>query len=270
MAAGDGGQFGHRLDRAYLVVGVHDRYEGRAIGHQPRAGRRDRRRRCCPPAGCSRSNPRRASDLAVCSTASCSIAETIRCRRPDGSRASAAPRRAALSPSVPPAVKTISGGSAPSRAGHRGARLVERGLGLLAEMVDARRVAPGVARHGGQAFERGRDERGRRVVVEVDARHCPIVTFALTRSNKRGRQAFRQVPILAGLRSGPLPQVTHGEQRGRTSARIGRHQQCGSVTSRQSRPYLRHRHLRRRYRRRIHLPSPVAAIIANTSRGGTT
>ncbi len=56
--------------------------------------------------------PRLASDFMVLSTASCSIALVTRCLRPDGSMASAAPRIARLSLSVPPAVKTISEGSA--------------------------------------------------------------------------------------------------------------------------------------------------------------
>ena len=71
--AGQRGQRGHRLQRADLVVGVHDRYEGRAIGQQRRAGPRDRRRRRCPRAARVTSNPRLASALAVCSTASCSM-----------------------------------------------------------------------------------------------------------------------------------------------------------------------------------------------------
>ena len=60
--------------------------------------------------------PRRASAFMVFSTASCSIALATRCLRPDGSSASAAPRIARLSLSVPPAVKTISEASAPISA----------------------------------------------------------------------------------------------------------------------------------------------------------
>ncbi len=60
--------------------------------------------------------PRRARALQVLSTASCSMALAIRWRRPDASRASAAPRMAKLSDSVPPLVNTISEGSALSSA----------------------------------------------------------------------------------------------------------------------------------------------------------
>ena len=96
--------------------------------------------------------------------------ETIRCRRPVASSASAAPRMAALSLSVPPAVKTTSAASAPMQLGHLGPGLVEHGLGLLAEMVDARRVAPDVARDlAVRRSSDGGDERGRGVVVQVDA-----------------------------------------------------------------------------------------------------
>ena len=61
------------------------------------------------------------------------------------SSASAAPRIAALSPSVPPAVKTSFGRLGADQRGHRGPGVVEHRLGLLAEMVDARGVAPHVA-----------------------------------------------------------------------------------------------------------------------------
>ena len=75
---------------------------------------------------------------------------------------------AKLSDSVPPLVKTISDGSAPMSAATRRPRVVDRGLGLLAEVVDARRVAEQVARRGGDGVGHLRSERGRRVVVEVD------------------------------------------------------------------------------------------------------
>ena len=65
----------------------------------------------------------------------------MRCRRPVGSSASAAPRSAKLSASVPPLVNTISDGSAPMSAATADARVVEQRLGALAEVMDARRVA---------------------------------------------------------------------------------------------------------------------------------
>jgi hypothetical protein len=60
--------------------------------------------------------PRLAIAFIVLSTASCSMPQVIRCLRPDASNASAAPRMAMLSASVPPAVKTISDASADKRA----------------------------------------------------------------------------------------------------------------------------------------------------------
>jgi hypothetical protein len=56
--------------------------------------------------------PRRPSAFSVFSTASCSSAAATRWRRPVASAASAAPRMAKLSLSVPPLVRTISDGSA--------------------------------------------------------------------------------------------------------------------------------------------------------------
>jgi hypothetical protein len=82
-------------------------------------------------------------------------------------------------------------------------RAVEHGLGLLAEVVDARCIAPGIFRHTTEAIESGRYKGRRGVVIQVDARHDPmIVANALTLSNKRTRHLFRATPILAGLRSG--------------------------------------------------------------------
>jgi hypothetical protein len=57
--------------------------------------------------------PRRVSAFTVFSTASCSILEVMMWRLPLASAASAAPRRAKLSASVPPLVNTTSAGSAP-------------------------------------------------------------------------------------------------------------------------------------------------------------
>ena len=104
----------------------------------------------------------------VLSTASCSIALVTRCLRPDGSSASAAPRIARLSLSVPPAVKTISGDVGAEQGGDLAAGFVQSGFGLLTEMVHAGRVAPDVAHRLGHPIGDLWVERGRRVVVQVD------------------------------------------------------------------------------------------------------
>ncbi len=64
------------------------------------------------------SNPWRSRTSAACSTALCSTALVIRCR-PLALAAQATPLRARLSASVPPEVKTISRGFAPSAAAIR-------------------------------------------------------------------------------------------------------------------------------------------------------
>ena len=99
------------------------------------------------------------------------MALAIRCRRPVGSSASAAPRIAKLSLSVPPLVKTTSEGSAPNQGGHLRARLVQCGLGPLTEMVDARRVAELVAQGRHHPFDDGRRNRRGGVVIEINALH---------------------------------------------------------------------------------------------------
>ena len=113
---GDRGELGDRLNRADFVVRVHDRDERGVVGH--RLAQRGRARRCRSASSGSTvvRHPRFASALKVLSTASCSMPDVMRCLRPVTSSASAAPRIAKLSASVPPLVKTISAGSAPISA----------------------------------------------------------------------------------------------------------------------------------------------------------
>ena len=106
--------------------------------------RRDRRRSPSRAASVT-VQPRRASALAVCSTASCSMPLVTRCRRPRGSSASATPRRARLSASVPPAVKTSSVGSAPMSAATPARRRSRCALARWPKACDARGVAEVVA-----------------------------------------------------------------------------------------------------------------------------
>ncbi len=146
--------------------------------------------------------PRRASAFNVLSTASCSMAVAIRWRRPLTSSASAAPRMAKLSLSVPPLVKTTSDGSAPISAATGAAGVVERRLGALPEMVHARRVAELLPQRCGHAVD---DRAGRREWSRCDRGRCVarvlprIVAFRVTLSSKTTRQDFRAADILSGL-----------------------------------------------------------------------
>ena len=116
--------------------------------------------------------PRRASAFRVLRTASCSMALATSCRRAPA--ASATPRIARLSASVPPLVKMISCGRAPIRSANRAARDVEPGLRRLSERVYARRVAELAAQDRDGGLEHRRLERRRRIVVEVHV-HSPIL-----------------------------------------------------------------------------------------------
>ena len=193
---------GDRLDGADLVVGVHHRHERGVVGDRvAHAIDRD------DAAGVDRHDvtrqPRRASAFIVLSTASCSIALVTRCLRPDGSSASAAPRIARLSLSVPPAGEDDFGrvgadqGCRPTPA-PRPARLwpVDRN-GERWTRCPRRRAAPGPSgrRPGGRAGS-SRYGPDRYAWGEM-----PIVAFLLTLSNKRGRQRFTGASILAGLQT---------------------------------------------------------------------
>ena len=214
--------------------------------------------------------PRRASDFMVLSTASCSIALVTRCLRPDGSSASAAPRIARLSLSVPPAVKTISDGIGADQGADRAPGLVQRGFGLLTEMVNAGRVAPHLAQGLGHPIGDQRVERGRRVMVQIDTHgaEMPIVAFLLTLSNKRTRQRF-DGRFYTGWTSTPKP-TSPGFSILAPSADFqqrGRFQRCGSVTSRSNRLHLRRQLRRLRLRRLLLLRRRRASRVLNL--GGT-
>src|SRR4030095_16067140 len=117
-----------------------------------------------------------ARSLPCVTPPSCSIVRPTRWRRPAGSRASAAPRMAALSLSVPPLFKTISDGSAMFRSTSRvrGSSMdgsVLYRLGLLPEVMDNRRFAV-ILSQGGRHRVHARGSHGRcGVVVQVDAVH---------------------------------------------------------------------------------------------------
>ena len=118
-------------------------------------------------------SPRRARCRHVLSTASCSI--VLRDKALAAARApsaSAAPRRAKLSASVPPAVKTTSAGSAPISVATLVRASSMRGLGLLAEGVDARRIAE---RRGQRLRHRGNHFRGRPASWRCDRSTCDTV-----------------------------------------------------------------------------------------------
>ena len=95
--------------------------------------------------------------------------DVMRCLRPVGSSASATPRIAKLSASVPPLVKITSAGSAPIKAADGAPRVVDCRLCLLPIVMNTRRIAEKMlkgAHHGlgGQSID-----RRRRVVIEIDA-----------------------------------------------------------------------------------------------------
>ena len=83
-----------------------------------------------------------------------------------------------LSDSLPPAVKTISGAVAADERRDLLARLLDGGARALAEPVQARGIAVGLAQVGEHGFERRRVERRRGVVVEIDAGrgHTPLAS----------------------------------------------------------------------------------------------
>ena len=213
-------ELGDRLNRADLVVGVHHRDERRVVGD--RLAQRDRA--TTMPVWSTGSSvvrqPRRASALSVLSTASCSMALAMRCRRPVGSSASAAPRIAKLSRLGAAAREDDLGRIGADERGDRRPRLVERRLGLLAEVMHARRVAEQSrgSRAPSASIDLGR-ERGRRVVVEVDTHgESFIVAFPLTLSNKRTRQRFGGSLYWLRLRD---PTAQHGRHPNAPSTTTG-------------------------------------------------
>ena len=144
-------------------------------------------------------HPRRASAREVCSTASCSIPLTTISRRPVGSSASAAPRMARLSDSVPPAVKTTSDGSPPISAATDAAGHVDGALRLLPEAVDARGIADQVAhRPASSPRRRPRPAASWRCDRDRSASGSRSVASPLTAGTKTGRQRFRRSHILTG------------------------------------------------------------------------
>ena len=119
----------------------------------------------------------------VFSTASCSMPVVTIWRRPEGSSASAAPRSARLSASVPLPVKTTSLGSASISAATLRARVVEQGLGALSEGVHGRRIAKFGAEYTIDGLDDLRSGRCRRVVVEIDAhRACEVIVASAVRA----------------------------------------------------------------------------------------
>ena len=182
-----------RLDRADLVVGVHHRDERGVVGERRRA-RRSGETIPERSTGDERDAPAALGERLhgvqhrlVLDAAGDQVAAA------GGSSASAAPRMATLSLSVPPPVKTISAASAPISVGHRRPGLVDDGLGLLAEMVDAGGVAPDLAQV--TRVIRSTTGRGRAGWWRYGPDRCAwrgpaIVAFLLTLSNKRTRQRF--------------------------------------------------------------------------------
>ena len=97
------------------------------------------------PAAASRASRAAPAPSSVFSTASCSMAVAIRCCRPVGLERLGRAADGEVVALGPPAVKTTSDASAPRSAATWPRASSTRGLGLLPEMVDARRVAPELA-----------------------------------------------------------------------------------------------------------------------------
>ena len=131
--------------------------------------------------------PRFASAFSVLSTASCSMADATRCRRPAGRAASATPRTARLSASVPPPVKITSLGRAPSRpataerASSRAALAAWPNAWMLEAFPKRSRTAASMASA----------TRGSTGVVALWSRYSRIRTDPSTRAGRRQRTAAR-------------------------------------------------------------------------------
>ena len=171
VRAGQRRELGDGLDRADLVVGVHDADQRRV-----RAGARRRGPRASPARSAStgttstakpwtRSRYRADSSTAGCSTA---LIATRSRRGSAARRARAMPLTARLSASVPPEVKMTSPGRQPRALARCGAGLRERRGGRLAERVVARRVAELAREVGPHGLEHLAADRGGGGGVEED------------------------------------------------------------------------------------------------------
>ena len=156
----DRGELGDRLNRADLVVRVHHRDERRVVGRSPRAADRARRRRSDRPAAASCASRGAPAPCSVLSTASCSMRA--------GDQVTAAGRLERLGGAADREVVGLGAAAGEHdlrRVGadqrrDRRSRVVERRLGLLAEVMHARRVAEHVARRGGRPRRRPRARAG--------------------------------------------------------------------------------------------------------------
>ena len=167
--AADRADLGERVQRADLVVRRHQADEDGPVGDRrldllggdpPVADRR---------AGRSTRKPSRSSRRTVSRTAWCSVAAVIRWSPRPVARPT--PRRARLSLSVAPDVKTISRGVAPISAATSARAASTRLLGLPAEgVVPARGVAVLFAEPGQHGLDDARIDPRRGVVVHVDRR----------------------------------------------------------------------------------------------------
>ena len=109
----------------------------------------------------------------------------------------------------------------PDEASHVRARLVERRPGLLAEPVQAGRVAEALAQHRQHRLQHARVQGRGRVVVEVDALHDAILpptpffsTIRADASHRRSRHRFRE--------PGPLRRGDEGRDPDRLPRRAAR------------------------------------------------
>jgi len=166
--ARDDGDFGDGLERAELVVGVHDG-DQHGLGAQLAADVIGVDHAARGHSKASYLHAFGGELLASREHRGVFDGAVMTCLGPAGA-ARVTPRMAMLSASVPPAVKTIPGRSVDQR-GKLAARGFESLFGALAEMVDARRVTIHLTETRHHRLQNFRSDGRGGVVVEVEALH---------------------------------------------------------------------------------------------------
>ncbi len=225
---GDTREFGDRLHGPYLVIGVHDRYNSRvssdhlaqAVGTND-AALVDGQERHVPSAASQRLQ--RIEHGFVLNRGGNQMTSTGRLQ---GFGCAAKSEVVAFGAS---GGKHNLRGVGPDQGGDLTPGVIDARLGLLAEVVNARRVAPQLPNRPVDPVGDLGGDRGGRVVIEIDTAHrVSIVAFLLTPSNLRGRQRSAGLRILAvALESKPTspgflvnPQTDFIQQRGRIFSNV--------------------------------------------------
>ena len=181
---GERRDLGDWLNRAYLVIGVHDRYKGSAVGEGVgdtvrghHAGLVDRHQGGLPPpAG---QGLQGVQNGLVLDGAGHQVLSAGRLEDLGGpSKGQVVGLRAA-------AREDDLGRVSADQCGRRGTGLVDHRLGLLAEVVEARCVAEDVPADPGDGLDGLRGHGGRRVVVKVDTHGETFILASGANSRKR-------------------------------------------------------------------------------------